>query len=106
MVRKLTGSASMSADSLRGVGRECEAAERGVRRRAAWQGDSRGVGLRGGQIEDVDVVGGAEVQPLALLVVKNKFVQGRLGVDLRGLRGLKGEGRGCSSCRECGRDVC
>ena len=28
----------------------------------------------GGQIEDVDVVRGAEVEPLALLVVENKFV--------------------------------
>src|SRR6266404_2687436 len=45
--------------------------------------------LRGGQVEDVHVICGAEIQPLALLVVKNKFVQGGLRENLRGLRVLK-----------------
>src|SRR5260370_7717049 len=45
--------------------------------------------LSGGQVEDIHVICGAEIQPLALLVVKNKFVQGGLRENLRGLRVLK-----------------
>lgn len=70
---------------LRGVRGQGETAERGIWRRAAWRCQRGGVKLGGGQIENVDVVGGGEVKPLAFLVIKNKFVQGRLGEDLRGL---------------------
>jgi len=66
--------AKIGDDELRSIRREGEASERGVRRRTAGRVDSSGVKLRGCQIEDVDVVRVAELQPLALLVVESKFV--------------------------------
>src|SRR4029077_10306796 len=66
--------AEIGDDELRSIRREGKAAHCRVRRRTARRIDSGGMKLRGCQIKDVDVVRVAEVQPLALPVVENKFV--------------------------------
>src|SRR5260370_30054003 len=89
--------AEISDDQLSSIGSEGESAQSSIGRWAGGRGEGSGVELHGGEIEDVDVVGGGKIEPLALLVVEHEFVECGLGENLQALQVLKRARRGRGS---------
>ena len=72
------------------------------RRSASGQGPAgQTAGLEGSCLEIEHVYAGvvAQIDELALLVVEQKFVEARIGVDLHALEILKAVRRGCGAVR-------